>query len=230
MNAKKRAGSVLIQLENVGYRYGQGPEILKDVTLELGEGSFHFLTGPSGAGKSSFLQLLYLDKQPTRGQVTVFDRDTTSLTRDEVAWLRRRMGVIFQDFRLLDHLTAAENVALPLRVAGARFSAYRDNVAEMLDWVGLGDKMAYFPQQLSGGEKQRVAIARAVVAAPDLILADEPTGSVDPQMAERIVRLFLEMNRLGKTVLFATHDLAMVERQGLPVLELVDGHLTLEEF
>ena len=216
----------MIQFENVGFRYGRGPDVLQSLSFEVPDGAFTFVTGASGAGKSSLLRLLYLDDLPTAGKISLFGRDVASLTRDEIAWFRRRIGVVFQDFRLLDHLTAAENVALPLRVAGARESAYRDNVAEMLQWVGLGEKMNVRPAQLSGGEKQRVAIARAVVASPDIILADEPTGSVDPDMAERIMQLFMEMNRLGKTVVFATHDVDMVGRSGQPCLDLGTGSMS----
>ena len=215
----------MIVLNNVGYRYGRGPEILRDIDIELPVGSFHFLTGPSGAGKSSLLKLLYIDATPSSGSVSLFGRDTAGLSRDEIAWFRRRIGVVFQDFRLLDHLTAAENVALPLRVTGASEDAFRDNVAEMLGWVGLGDRMNAYPAALSGGEKQRVAIARAVVASPDIILADEPTGSVDPEMGQRIMRLFQEMNRLGKTVVLATHDMSRIAQAQHPVLELSDGKL-----
>jgi len=216
----------LIQFENVGFRYGRGPDVLQNLSFEVPDGAFTFVTGASGAGKSSLLRLLYLDDLPTAGKISLFGRDVASLTRDEIAWFRRRIGVVFQDFRLLDHLTAAENVALPLRVAGARESAYRDNVAEMLHWVGLGEKMNVRPPQLSGGEKQRVAIARAVVASPDIILADEPTGSVDPEMAERIMQLFMEMNRLGKSVVFATHDIDMVARSDQPRLDLGTGTMS----
>ncbi len=213
----------MILFENVGFRYDRGAEVLQNVNLEIPAGSFQFITGPSGAGKSSLLRLLYLDEKPTAGRISLFGRDVTTLTRDEIAWFRRRIGVVFQDFRLLDHLTAAENVALPLTVAGVREMAYRDNVTEMLQWVGLGDKMDVRPPELSGGEKQRVAIARAVVASPDIILADEPTGSVDPDMAERIMALFVEMNRLGKTILLASHDVPMIERYKLPITILKDG-------
>ena len=213
----------MILFENVGFRYDRGAEVLQGVNLEIPAGSFQFITGPSGAGKSSLLRLLYLDEKPTAGRISLVGRDVTTLTRDEIAWFRRRIGVVFQDFRLLDHLTAAENVALPLIVAGAREAAYRDNVTEMLQWVGLGDKMDVRPPELSGGEKQRVAIARAVVASPDIILADEPTGSVDPDMAERIMALFVEMNRLGKTILLASHDVPMIERYKLPITTLKDG-------
>ena len=215
----------MILFENVGFRYGRGPEVLNGLSFEISKSAFTFVTGESGAGKSSLLRLLYLDHVPTAGRITLFGRDVSTLTRDEVAWFRRRIGVVFQDFRLLDHLTAAENVALPLKVSGARESAYRDNVAEMLEWVGLGDKMRVRPPQLSGGEKQRVAIARAVVASPEIILADEPTGSVDPAMAERIMSLFVEMNRLGKTVVIATHDIDMVDRSGIQSLALHEGSI-----
>ena len=219
----RREEAGLILFENVGFRYGRGPDVLQGLSFDVPEGEFTFVTGASGAGKSSLLRLLYLDELPSAGQISMFGRDVATLTRDEIAWFRRRIGVVFQDFRLLDHLTAAENVALPLRVAGARESDYRDNVSEMLAWVGLAGKLTARPPELSGGEKQRVAIARAVVASPDIILADEPTGSVDPKMADRIMQLFLEMNRLGKTVVFATHDFEMVDRSGLARLDLRAG-------
>jgi len=171
----------LIKFENVGLRYGQGAEVLRNLNFEIEAGSFRYLTGASGAGKSSLLKLLYLGTTPSTGRITLFGRDVASLTRDEVVWFRRRIGVVFQEFRLLDHLTAAENVALPLMVTGAKEPAFAENVSEMLQWVGLGDKVNARPPELSGGEKQRAAIARAVVASPDIILADEPTGSVDPE-------------------------------------------------
>ena len=217
-------GRAVIHFENAGYRYGRGAEVLRGLGVEIPAGAFVVVTGESGAGKSSLLRLLYLDAVPTAGRLTLFGRDVAGLSRDEVAWFRRRIGVVFQDFRLLDHLTAAENVALPLRVAGAREASYRDNVAEMLDWVGLGDRMNVRPPALSGGEKQRVAIARAVVASPDLILADEPTGSVDPVRAERIVQLLVEMNRMGKTVVVATHAPERMPADA-SLLELRDGAL-----
>jgi cell division transport system ATP-binding protein len=213
----------LILFENVGFRYGRGPDVLQNLSFEVPDGEFRFITGASGAGKSSLLRLLYLDDLPSAGRISLFGRDIATLTRDEIAWFRRRIGVVFQDFRLLDHLTAAENVALPLRVAGAREAEYRDNVTEMLQWVGLGEHMNIRPPQLSGGEKQRVAIARAVVASPDIILADEPTGSVDPDMAERIMQLFMEMNRLGKTIVFATHDMDLVKRSDMESINLSAG-------
>lgn len=183
-----------------------------------------FLTGPSGAGKSTLLKLAYLALRPTAGRVSMFGVDTSRLARKDLAPLRRRIGVVFQEFRLLDHLSAYENVALPLRVLGQHEKAYRDDVIELLKWVGLGDRLEARPATLSGGEKQRVAIARAVVVKPDLIIADEPTGNVDEEMAERLLRLFRELNkRLNTTILIATHDLAMVRKAKSDVLRLADG-------
>ncbi len=206
-------------------RYGRAPEVLKDLDLTLTTGSFQFLTGPSGAGKSSLLKLIYLAHRPSRGLVSLFGRDIASARRDELPLMRRRMGVVFQEFRLLDHLSVFDNAALPLRLAGLKPRDYHDDVAELLDWVGLGARSEAQPATLSGGEKQRLAIARAVVARPELILADEPTGNVDPDMGARLMRLFLELNRLGATVLIATHDLQLVERLGKPVLHLEAGRL-----
>lgn len=206
-------------------RYGRAPEVLRDLELTLTTASFQFLTGASGAGKSSLLKLIYLAHQPSRGLVSLFGRDIASTPRAELPFLRRRVGVVFQEFRLLDHLDVFSNAALPLRLAGGRLRDYRDDVEELLTWVGLGGRMEAMPATLSGGEKQRLAIARAVVGRPELILADEPTGNVDPEMGARLLRLFTELNRLGATVLIATHDQAMVERSGRPVLHLRDGRL-----
>jgi cell division transport system ATP-binding protein len=206
-------------------RYGRGPETLRDINFDLAPGSFHFLTGASGAGKSSLLKLLYLAHTPSRGRVEVFGRDISQVAARDRPLLRRRLGVVFQDFRLLEHLSAFDNVALPMRIAGGRSTAYANDVAELMNWVGLGRRMEALPATLSGGEKQRLAIARAVVARPDVILADEPTGNVDPKMALRILRLFVELNRLGATVLIATHDDEMVARARQPVLHLEAGRL-----
>ena len=206
-------------------RYGRAPEVLRDLDLTLTTGSFQFLTGPSGAGKSSLLKLIYLAHRPSRGLISMFGRDIASARRDELPLMRRRMGVVFQEFRLLDHLSVFDNAALPLRLAGRKPREYHDDVAELLDWVGLGARSDAQPATLSGGEKQRLAIARAVVGRPELILADEPTGNVDPDMGARLMRLFLELNRLGATVLIATHDLPLVERLGKPVLRLDAGRL-----
>lgn len=215
----------MIRFENVGMRYGSGPEILKDVTFSIAPGSFHFVTGASGAGKSTLLKLMFLSERPSRGLISLFSQDVATVPRDSLPQLRRRIGVVFQDFRLLDHLTAYENVALPLRVAGQREAVYRKDVCELLSWVGLGERMHATPPTLSGGEKQRVAIARAVVARPDLLLADEPTGNVDPEMGLRLMRLFQELNRFGTSVVIATHDRALVERIPATELRLQSGEL-----
>lgn len=222
-----RADTPAVRFDNVGMRYGRGREVLRDLTFELGKGSFHFLTGESGAGKTSLLSLIYLANRPSRGLIHLFGQDIAVTSRRDLPHLRRRIGVVFQDMRLLDHISAFDNVALPLRLAGRDPRDYRDDVAELLWWVGLGDRMEALPQTLSGGEKQRLAIARAVVGRPDVILADEPTGNVDPAMSLRILKLFVELNRQGVTILIASHDPELVARSGRPVLQLDDGRLTL---
>ena len=217
----------MIRFENVGLRYGTGPEILRDVTFHILPGSFHFLTGPSGAGKTSLLRLLFMSIRPSRGLIFVFGENLSELTQGGRAELRRRIGIVFQDFRLLDHLTTWENVALPLRVMGKRESDYRDDVTDLLSWVGLGDRVHAYPEVLSGGEKQRAAIARAVIGRPELLLADEPTGNVDPVIANRLLRLFVELNRLGTSVIIATHDYALMYQLDAPRLVLLDGQLQI---
>lgn len=215
----------MVRFENVGMRYGAGPEVLRDVSFRLDAGSFTFLTGLSGAGKSTLLKLIYLAEPPSRGLITLFGRDLAIAKRREFPALRRRIGVVFQDFRLLDHLSAFDNVALPLRIAGGRAQTYAQDVEELLSWVGLGDRLDARPPTLSGGEQQRVAIARAVVARPDLLIADEPTGNVDAEIGERLIRLFAELNRLGTTILIATHDRALIEKTRAREMRLVDGRL-----
>ena len=215
----------MIRFENVGLRYGLGPEVLRDVTFYIAPGSFQFVTGPSGAGKTSLLRLLFLSLRPTRGSVRIFDKDAATVSRTVIPRLRRRIGIVFQDFRLLDHLTTFENVALPLRVGGAEEVSYRRDVSELLEWVGLGDKMWVHPQVLSGGEKQRAAIARALITRPEVLLADEPTGNVDPPLARRLLRLFVELNRLGTSVVIATHDLTLMEQYDARRLVLNAGHV-----
>jgi cell division transport system ATP-binding protein len=215
----------VIRFENVGLRYGLGPEILCDLNFRIDGNSFQFLTGPSGAGKTSLLRMLFLTLRPTRGLVTMFDRDTATLSKDARATLRRRIGIVFQDFRLLDHLTTYENVALPLRVLGKDESEYRAEVVELLQWVGLGERMGALPPVLSGGEKQRAAIARAVIARPQLLLADEPTGNVDPNLGQRLLRLFIELNKSGTSVIIATHDIALMDEYDARRLVLHDGRL-----
>lgn len=218
----------MLRLENVGLRYGDGPEILRDVSFSVRSGDFYFLTGPSGAGKSSLLKLLFLALRPTRGTLRIFGEDVGSLSHNKLPPIRRRIGVVFQEFRLLDHLSTYDNVALPLRVAGKSESSYRRDVMDLLDWVGLAQKSSDLPPVLSGGEKQRAAIARAVIAKPQLLLADEPTGNVDPVLAKRLLHLFLELNRLGTTMLIATHDKGLVRQAERPVLHLEQGELSLQ--
>ncbi len=217
----------MIRFENVGLRYGMGPEILRDIDFHLLPGSFHFLTGPSGAGKTTLLRLLFMALRPSRGLIFLFGRNLSDQSTSERAELRRRIGVVFQDFRLLDHLTTWQNVALPLKVTGRSATDYGDDVTELLKWVGLGDRMHAYPQVLSGGEKQRAAIARAVIGKPELLLADEPTGNVDPQMADRLLRLFVELNKLGTSIVIATHDQLLMEHFKKPQLVLHDGHLSI---
>ena len=180
-------GAASVHFENVGVRYGMGPEVLRDLTFSFEPHSFQCLTGPSGAGKTTLLRLILLSVKPTRGLISLFGEDVSQISKDVITALRRRMGVVFQDFRLLDHLTTYENVALPLRVQGKEEASYRAEVVELLRWVGLGDRMHMLPPVLSGGEKQRAAIARALIVRPDLLLADEPTGNVDPSLARRLV-------------------------------------------
>lgn len=217
----------MIKIENVGVRYGMGPEILRDVTFDIPKDSFQFLTGPSGAGKTTLLRLLFLSLRPTRGSISMFGRELSQIPRDEFPLLRRRIGIVFQDFRLLNHLSTYENVALPLRVRGKDESTYRADVIELLEWVGLGERIHASPQVLSGGEKQRVAIARALIDRPEILLADEPTGNVDPPMAIRILSLFKELNRLGTAVMIATHDLSLMDRVDARRMFLSEGQLEI---
>ena len=215
----------MIRFENVGLRYGLGPEVLRDLSFRIEPKSFQFLTGPSGAGKTTLLRMLFLALRPSRGLVTMFDQDTATLTKDGRATMRRRIGLVFQDFRLLDHMTTYENVALPLRVIGKDEAEYRPEVVELLQWVGLGDRMGALPPILSGGEKQRAAIARAVIARPQLLLADEPTGNVDPNLGQRLLRLFIELNKSGTSVVIATHDIALMDEFDARRLVLHEGRL-----
>jgi len=219
----------LIRLESVAMRYGQGPEVLRGIDLELPSGSFHFLTGPSGAGKSTLLRLLYLEARPTAGRMTMLGRDIATVPRRERPALRRRIGVVFQDFRLIEHLSAFDNVALPIRMAGESEIKVREYVTDLLKWVGLADHMQARPSTLSGGQQQRVAIARAVIGQPNLLVADEPTGNVDDALAVRLIGLFDELHRLGTTVVIATHNEALIERFGHAVLALDEGRLTRHE-
>ncbi|MSO71323.1 MAG: cell division ATP-binding protein FtsE [Alphaproteobacteria bacterium] len=218
----------MVVFENVAMRYEQGPVVLRDVNFHLREGSFHFLTGLSGAGKSSLLSLLYLAQLPTSGRVKLFGQDVASMPRTERPALRRKIGVVFQDFRLLDHLTAVENVALPLRVSGNDGPEAETHVRELLAWVGLADHVDARPRELSGGQQQRIAIARAVINRPLLLLADEPTGNVDDTTAARLMYLFEELNKMGTTVVLATHAELLIRRFDHPVLRLEAGTLAVD--
>ena len=215
----------MVRFSGVGMRYGLGAEVLRDISFHLAPGSFHFVFGPSGAGKSTLLKLMYLAERPTRGLISIFDHDLATTPRGELPSLRRRIGVVSQDLQLLHHLSARDNVALPLRVAGAAESEIRDHVVELLRWVGLAEQTEARPPTLSEGEKQRVAIARAVIARPSLLIADEPTGSVDAEQGGRLLYLFEELNKIGTTVVIATHDHSLIAGSRHPVLRLEQGEL-----
>ncbi|MBH5321664.1 cell division ATP-binding protein FtsE [Aurantiacibacter sediminis] len=206
------ADSSIVQFANVGLRYGTDREVLSDISFTLYPGSFYFLTGASGAGKTSMLKLLYLAQRPSRGMISMFGSDVITLPRGDLPDYRRRIGVVFQDFRLVPHLSAFDNVALPLRISGMSENQIQKPVADMLEWVGLTHRMDARPETLSGGEQQRVAIARAVIARPEILVADEPTGNVDPEMAVKLLRLFEALNRLGTTVVVATHDVHLLRK------------------
>src|SRR4051794_18374042 len=218
--------SAVAEFDSVGLRYGTGAEVLRDLDFRLGSGGFYFLTGPSGAGKTSLLKLLYLAQRPTRGRIRLFGEEMTDASRDELPQFRRRIGVVFQDFRLIRHSSAFDNVALPLRIAGATEAEVDGPVREMLAWVGLADRASARPATLSGGEQQRVAIARAVINRPELLVADEPTGNVDAEMAKRLMHLFSALNRLGTTVVVATHDVGLISATpGAQLIRLENGAL-----
>jgi cell division transport system ATP-binding protein len=202
----------IVQFEHVGLRYGMGAETLSDISFNLAKGAFYFLTGASGAGKTSLLKLLYLAQRPSRGLIRLFGEDVVTMPRQSLPVLRRRIGVVFQDFRLVPHLSAYDNVALPLRVAGIDEAEVASRVSQMIDWVGLSGRASARPATLSGGEQQRVAIARAVIGQPEMLVADEPTGNVDPDMADRLLHLFDALNKLGTTVVVATHDMHLLGR------------------
>jgi cell division transport system ATP-binding protein len=206
------ADGEIVHFDNVGLRYGTDREVLSDLSFTLYPGSFYFLTGASGAGKTSLLKLLYLAQRPSRGMIRMFGADAITLPRARLPQLRRRIGVVFQDFRLVQHLSAFDNVALPLRVAGVAEKDLAKPIADMLEWVGLGDRFDARPATLSGGEQQRVAIARAVIGRPAMLVADEPTGNVDPDMAVKLLRLFEALNRLGTTIVVATHDVHLLQK------------------
>jgi cell division transport system ATP-binding protein len=215
--------ATIVQFDNVGLRYGTGSETLSDVSFSLKEGGFYFLTGASGAGKTSLLKLIYLTQRPSRGLIRMFGEDIVTARRDQLPSFRRRIGVVFQDFRLIPHISAFDNIALPLRLLGASEPEVEKSVREMLDWVGLSERATARPATLSGGEQQRVAIARAVIARPEILVADEPTGNVDPEMAARLLHLFDGLNKLGTTLVIATHDLHLLSRIGNATMMRLDA-------
>ncbi len=217
----------MIRLDNISLSYDTKTPILSDVSIHIEAGSFHFVTGNSGAGKTSLLKLIFLAQRPSAGEIFLFGQQVSALKRYELPDIRRRIGVVFQDFRLIDHLDIYQNVTLPLRVAGQREVSYRENARELLDWVGLGERMHALPATLSGGEKQRAAIARAVIARPHLIVADEPTGNVDSEIGDRLLRLLEELNKMGTTVIVATHDQHIWRSFAHPRLHLTHGRLEL---
>lgn len=220
-----RDESSIVKFENISLEYPGCPAIFNDVSFRLTPGSFTFLTGASGSGKTSLMKLIYLALQPTKGDLSIFGYNISTLRPQDHPLMRRRIGIVLQDFGLIEHLSVFENVALPLRIRGLDVNQYTQDIIELLEWVGLGKRVHAEPAVLSGGEQQRVCIARAVISRPDLILADEPTGNVDPEMADRLMRLFVELNKLGATVLIATHDYSLIDNFRTDILKLLDGKL-----
>ena len=219
----------MIELKNVSLRYNLNREILNNVSFAIEPGGFYYITGSSGAGKTSLLKLLFLSLKPSDGKVSVFGHDISKISNYKKQLLRRRIGFVFQDFRLLNHLTTYENIALPLRVRGEDEINYKKDVIELLKWVDLEHCIHSKPEVLSGGEKQRAAIARAVIGSPEIILADEPTGNVDPDIASRILKLFLELNKLGTSIVIATHDTAIIKQIKKPIIELKTGKIKIQK-
>lgn len=219
----------MIKFEHIGLRYGIGPEVLTDINFTLEPGSFHFLTGQSGAGKTSLMRLMYLGQRPTRGAINMFGYAINTTPRAALSEIRQKIGVVFQDFRLLNHMSSFDNVALPLRINGTPEKQIKKDVTELLEWVGLGDHMDTLPNTMSGGQQQRVAIARAVITRPRLLLADEPTGNLDDEIGIRLLNLFEQLNKMGTTTVIATHDHHLIERFGYPRMVLDDGSLHIEK-
>lgn len=219
----------MISFEYVGLRYGIGPEVLSDISFTLEPGSFHFLTGPSGAGKTSLMRLMYLAHLPSRGIIRIFGENVVTTKREKRMEIRQKIGTVFQDFRLLPHLSAFDNVALPMRIAGRADHDIKNNVSELMEWVGLSDYMKALPNTLSGGQQQRVAVARAVVARPKLLLADEPTGNLDDKIGSRIFKLFEQLNKTGTSIVVATHNLDMMREFKHPCMVLDNGSMHIEQ-
>lgn len=215
----------MLRADNISLAYVPGKPVLDSLSLHLAPGSFTFVAGASGAGKSSLLSILALSQKPHSGSLHLFGDDVTQLNREELPYVRRKIGTVFQDFELLNHLSVAENVGLPLKIAGEDPETVRSKVNELLAWIGLADHASMRPSALSGGQKQRVAIARAVIGQPHLILADEPTGNLDPELAMRLMHLFKTLNQIGTTIVFATHDENLMQSFDYPILYLRDGKL-----
>ena len=216
----------IVSLEDVGFRYSQNHEVLKGINFELKQGDFYFLTGASGAGKTSLLNLIHLANRPTRGKLKIFGKDIDYIKQDDMANIRRKIGVVFQDYHLLNHLSVIDNVSLPLRIAGKSEKYIKTHVPELLEWVGLKNFINEKPLSLSGGQQQRIAIARAVINNPDILIADEPTGNVDDEMAKKLLFLFLELNKMGTSVIIATHSTNLIKQFKFPVIHLENGYLT----
>ena len=216
----------MISFEEVGLRYGNQPEVFSGVNFTLSQGAFYYLSGPSGAGKTSLIKLLSLTQRPTRGFIRMFGQLIEHQDRKSLVSVRRKIGIVFQDFRLLNHLSVFENVALPLRIKQTNPKAIKKNVEELLDWVGLGDRMHYSPLMLSGGEQQRVSIARAIISQPHLLLADEPTGNLDQEISDKLLKLFSQLHRMGTTIVMATHNEHIIQNNPHPILHLDNGILT----
>lgn len=224
-SAKPGKSEEIIRLERVSMGYFTGQEVLHDITLSVNRSGFYFLSGASGAGKSSLLSVLSLATRPSHGRVVLFGNDTTGLSRGDLPPLRRRIGTVFQDYRLIEHLSVEENIGLPLKIAGENKKQITAKVAELLEWVGLGDYPKARPETLSGGQKQRVAIARAVVNNPDILLADEPSGNLDASLRFKFMHLFETLHKDGTTIVFATHDETLISMFNYPVLRLKEGRL-----
>jgi cell division transport system ATP-binding protein len=220
----------VLELKKAAFDYA-GKEILTDMSVTLAPGTFHFLTGPSGSGKTTFLKLCYQDLIPSSGTLHIFGKDVRAMDRDDVAAVRQRIGVVHQDCQFLDHLTMAENILLPLQVTGHEVGSKLRDMQELMVWTGLADQMDLLPPVLSGGERQRAALARAVIMSPDLIIADEPTGNLDWDMAQRVLTLLIELNKMGKTILIATHDMNLIRMAknqiAARVLRIRQRHLEL---